>query len=130
MNTQQLDTILVSIKNLEEEKNLVEEKIKEERQKVFQILEDENIRQYKNEVATVSYIEKKIIKIEDKEKLLENIKDLPKYYDVIPEEIIPEHKEINQQFEKDVKIGILKIEGVEVEIKKSPMIRFNKSLIN
>lgn len=120
-----LDTKLQSIKTLEDEKNLLEIKIKDERQDVFNILEKENYKQYKNDLATVSYVERKTIKFKDKEKVLNNIENT-KYFDVIPEEIIPEHKEFSKIFEKDVKSGEVEIVGVEVDVKKSPMIRFAK----
>jgi hypothetical protein len=46
--------------------------------------------------------------------------NLPKYF-----EVIPEHKEIKKTFEDDVKKGQFTVEGVEIEVKKLPMIRFN-----
>jgi len=120
MNNEKLELSLKSIKVLEDEKTLLEEKIKQERSKVFDVLEMENLEQYKSDVATVSYVERKNLVI-DEEEVLEEIKDIPKYFTVIPE-----HKEINKTFKDDVKKGIYKTDAVSMEIKKMPMIRFNK----
>jgi hypothetical protein len=119
---EKLELSLKSIKTLEDEKTLLEEKIKQEREKVFSFLEEENLGQYKSDIATVSYVERKSIKM-DKEKTLEKVleMDIVKYIDVVPE-----HKELSKTFDKDIKDGILEIEGVEVEVKKLPMIRFLK----
>ena len=122
---EKLELELKSIKTLEDEKSLLETQIKEKRENVFDILEKEELKQYKSDIATVSYVERKTIKM-DKEKVLEQIIDLPKYFDTIPEEVIEEHKELNKTFEKDIKDGIFELEGVEVDVKKSPMIRFKK----
>ena len=124
----QLEESLKDIKILNDEMSLLQEKISAERQKVFDVLESENIGQYKCDIATVSYTERKTIKYQDKEMILNKIvsDNLPKYFNVFPEEIIPEHKELNKDFENDIKNGIYKIDGVDVETKKLPMIRFNK----
>jgi len=119
----QLEESLKSIKTLEEEKTLLETKIKEERQNVFNVLESENLAQYKTDIATISYVERKTVKYDNKEEVLKTLeaRNLVKYI-----EVIPEHKEINKDFEKDVKNGIEEFTGVSVDVKKSPMIRFNK----
>jgi hypothetical protein len=121
---QELEQTLNTIKKLEDEKSLLEEKIKSEREKVFNKLEEEQLGQYKSDIATVSYVEKKTLKFEeDKENILQKIEEqgLRKYYD-----IIPEHKELNKTFDKDIKDGKVNLDGVNVEVKKMPMIRFNK----
>jgi hypothetical protein len=98
------------------------------REEIFQIIQDENFDQYKNEFATVSQAVRKTVKIADPESILKKLEKekLVKYFDVIPEQVIPEHKELNKQFQDDVKSGVFEIEGVEVEEKKFPQIRFVK----
>jgi hypothetical protein len=117
-----LDTKLSQLKELEAQIETLSGEKESLRKEVFEIIEAENIGQYKNEVATVSYTERKSVKFtRDVNEILEEIKDLPKYFD-----LVPEHKELNGQFNMDVKEGIFKIEGVEIETKKLPMIRFAK----
>lgn len=121
---EKLNTLLTDIKTLEAEKTLIDEKVKKARQEVFNILEAENMQQYKNpELATVSYVERKTVKYQDREAVLNKLVEmnLPKYF-----EVIPEHKEIKKTFEDDIKKGQFNLDGVEVEVKKLPMIRFNQ----
>jgi septal ring factor EnvC (AmiA/AmiB activator) len=121
-----LDEKLKQLKSLEDQIVLLTSEKEQIRKEAFDIIEAETDGQYKNDIATISKVEKKIIKfIKETDTILEEIKDLPKYYSVIPEEIIPEHKELNKTFEKDVKDGVFKIDGVEVETKTNVMIRFN-----
>ena len=119
MNTQ-IEENLKQLKNLEGEINTLEELKTKIRQDVFETLEKEQMAQYKTKIATVSYTERKTIKM-DTDKVLEQVKDLPKYFDVIPE-----HKELNKKLTEDIKDKTLELEGVELITKKSPMIRFNK----
>jgi hypothetical protein len=125
--TNELDLKLSQLKSLEDNITKLGNEKEELRKEVFAIIETENLDQYKNEVATVSRVEKKTIKfIKDKEDILAEIENqnLVKYLDIIPEEIIPEHKELNKTFDKDIKEGSFVLEGIEVETKLSPMIRF------
>jgi len=126
--TNELDTKLSQLKELETQLNSLNELKEKVRSEVFSIIEEENLAQYKNEVATISRVERKNIKfVKDKEQILADLeeKQLVKYYQVVPQEIIPEHKELSKDFDKDVKDGKLQIEGIELEVKTSPMIRFN-----
>jgi len=119
----ELDQQLNQLKNLESEIKALEDLKTKVRTELFEVLEKEEIGQYKNDIATVSYVERKTVKYEDKENILKKLEEdkLPKYYDVIPET-----KAINKKFEEDIKSGDYKVEGVNVEIKKLPQIRFNK----
>lgn len=127
--TNELDTKLSQLKKLEgeiESLSILKETIRKE---LFEIIESENIGQYKNEIATISKVERKTVKfIKDKDLILQELEDkqLVKYVEYIPEEIIPEHKEFTKDFDKDIKDGKFTVEGVEVEVKTNPMIRFNK----
>lgn len=126
--TQELDSKLEYLKQLEEQLERVSFEKETLRKEVLEILKNENLSQYKNDVATISQVEKKTIKyIKPVEEVLASIEQqkLVKYIEVIPEEIIPEHKLLNKNFEKDVKEGKFILEGIEVETKFSPMIRFN-----
>lgn len=125
--TNELDLKLTQLKTLEDNITKLGNEKEELRKEVFAIIETENLDQYKNEVATVSRVEKKTIKfIKDKEEILAEIENqnLVKYLDIIPEEVIPEHKELNKNFDKDIKEGKFILDGIEVETKLSPMIRF------
>lgn len=119
-----LDIKLKTIKTLEDEKSLIEERIKTEREELFKILETENLKQYKNpEIATVSYVTRKSVVFTDKSKTLEYLKEnhLVKYYETIPAQEV-----ISKKLEDDIKDGTFTIDGVEVKEASSPMIRFNK----
>lgn len=121
--TQELDVKLKQLKQLEDTIKKMSDEKETLRKEVFETLEKENLGQYKSDVATVSQVERKTIRFslpqEDVLKHLEENK-LVKYFT-----IIPEHKEINKQFEKDIKESKFSLEGVSVEVKKLPMIRFN-----
>jgi septal ring factor EnvC (AmiA/AmiB activator) len=117
---EQLEKNLKQLKNLESEISALEELKNKIRGEVFEVLEKEQMSQYKSDIATVSYVEKRTVKY-DKDKALEKVKDLPKYY-----EVVPEHRELNKEFEKDLRDGKIEIDGAEIEVKKMPMIRFAK----
>ena len=113
----QLKTLEDSIKKLEEEKVTL-------REEVFSTLETENLSNYKSDIATISMVERKSVKyITKPEVLINELED--QYVDVIPEEVIAEHKEINKSFTEAVKNGI-KFAGVELEVKENLAIRFVK----
>ena len=126
--TNELEKKISNLKEVEMKISLLEESKKELRNKIFEDLKENDLKTFKNEIATVSYVERKNIKfIKDKEEILKKLQDdkLVKYFSIIPEEIIPEHPEISKEFEKDIKSGIFNIEGIEIETKENPMIRFN-----
>jgi hypothetical protein len=119
-----LNTKLKTIKELEAEKSLIEERIKQERGELFSILEKENLKQYKNpEIATVSYATKKIVTYKDKVSTLEYLKqnNLVKYYETIPAQEV-----ISKNLDEDIKAGTFMVAGAEIKETSSPMIRFNK----
>lgn len=123
-----LETKLSQLKSLEDTIKLVTEQKDALRKEILGILETEKIDQWKNDVATISKVTKNVIKyekpIDEILKELENQK-LFKYFQVIPEEIIPEHKQISKQFEEDVKNKTFQVEGVSIVTTITPMIRFN-----
>lgn len=93
------------------------------RKEVFELVENNNLDQYKNDKATVSYVERKTVKVIDESKLLEQLKEqrIVKYYDVIPA-----REELNANFQKDVKEGVFTSDLVEVAVNKTLAIRFTK----
>lgn len=120
--TNELDTKLSQLKELETQLNSLNELKEKVRAEVFQIIETENLDQYKNDIATISRVERKTVKfIRKPEDILADIEreQLSRYIDVIPE-----RKELNKTFDADIKNGKFKITGVEVETKASQMIRF------
>jgi hypothetical protein len=122
--TEALDLKLTQLKTLEDQLTLLGTEKETLRKEVMEIIKSENLDQYKNDVATISQVERKTLKYtKTPEEILQEIENqkLAKYI-----EVIPEHKGLNKQFEKDVKEGVMKIEGVEIEVSSSPMIRFNK----
>ena len=120
--TEELNEKLAQLKKLEDQIKLLGGEKDALRKEVFATIESEDLGQYKCDIATISRVERKTIKfVKDKEDVLKSLEEsnLVKYF-----EVIPEHKEFSKEFDKDVKAGI-EIEGVEVDIKTSPMIRFN-----
>lgn len=127
--TNELDAKLAFLKEIEARLETLSTEKETVRKEVFELMKAENIGQYKNEIATISKVERKTIKYNiTTEEVLENLEKqkLVKYFTVIPEQVIAEHKELNQQFEKDVKEGVFTLEGIEVKVTESPAIRFNK----
>lgn len=120
--TNELDAKLLLLKELETKLELVSGEKEAVRKEVLEMLKKENIDQYKNDVATISKVERKTIKyILKPEEILADLEkqNLVKYFTVIPE-----HKEFSKQFDKDVKEGLY-TNGVEVTVSETPMIRFN-----
>ena len=125
----QLSTLLIEIKQYEDESKKLSDLISEKRAEVLNELNTQELKQYKDDIATISFTERKTIKYKiEKEELLKKLEEqkLVKYIDIIPEQIIPETKQINKMFEDDIKNGITKFNDVDIEIKEIPMIRFNK----
>lgn len=125
----QLDQNILELKKIEDQITELSSKKEEIRKEIFGTIENEGLTDgYKNELATVSYVERKSIKIADKEKLLEFFKKnkLVKFFDKIPKQIIPEHLELNKEFEKEVKAGLYQNELVEVETSSNLSIKFTK----
>lgn len=118
-----LNEKLAQLKELETTLSNLTNQKDEIRNEVFTILKEQNIGQYKSDIATVSYIQRKAVKYQDKQVVLKQIEEmnLPKYL-----QIIPEHKEINKTFEDDIKNGVFAMDGVTVETNELPQIRFAK----
>lgn len=115
--TNELDTKLGQLKNLEDAIKKLADQKEAIRAEVFEQLEKEDLCQYKNDLATISTVERKTVKYLIKPEEL--IEKLPEQYITV----IPEHKEIAPEFVAAVKNGN-KFEGVELETKESLTIRF------
>lgn len=127
--TEVLNQKLAELKVLEDNLTKLTEEKDAVRKEVLKIFEEGNIAQYKNEVGTISRVEKKTITfVKDKEEVLKEVKanGLDQYITVVPEVVVAEHLELNKSFDEDVKGGVLKLEGVEVKTTLSQAIRFNK----
>jgi hypothetical protein len=125
--TENLEAKLQELKTLEDQLNLVGEQKDKIRKEVLEILQEENIKTFKNDVATISQVERKTITfVTSKESVLERLEkdNNIRFFDVVPEEIIPEHKELNKEFDKAVKSGELAYEDIELKVTYSPMIKF------
>lgn len=119
-----LSKLLIEIKQFEDESKKLSDLISEKRAEVLNELNSQELKQYKDNIATISFTERKTIKYGiNKEDILKKLEEqkLVKYI-----EIIPETKQINKTFEDDIKNGVTNFENVEVETKEIPMIRFNK----
>ena len=120
----EISDLLVSIKEEEAKKTLLEASIKEKRKAVLEELNRNELRQFKNDIATVSYVERKTLKYNvDKAQILQEVEamNLPKYI-----QIIPETKQLNKEFDKAIKEGDLIMDGIEIAVTETPMIRFAK----
>jgi glutamate mutase epsilon subunit len=123
MDTQILDQKIKELAELEakiSDLNTIKDALRKE---VFAIIEASNLEQYKSEKATVSYVERKSIKIKDEEQLLKDLEaqQIVKYY-----QVIPEHKELNKKFQEDIKQGVFQHDLVEVTTSKNLAIRFKE----
>lgn len=120
--TNELDTKLSQLKELENRITALTSEKETVRKETLEIISKENLAQYKNDIATISKVEKKNIKFNrPEEEILSELEQqkLVKYFDVIPE-----HKELNKKFDKDIREGNFTVEGIEIETKETIMIRF------
>ena len=118
-----INETLVQIRNLDRKKEYLEFEIKEKREKIFQLLKQENLKQFKTGVATVAYTKRQTLNKYDEKDVLEQLRAKPeneRFYDTVPE-----HVELNKTFTDSIKNGTLKVDGVECTTKELPMIRFN-----
>lgn len=114
---------ILELSSVEKQINKLAKQKDELRKEIFGIIENEGLTDgYKNDVATVSYVERKTVKIKDENKLLEDLatQRVVKYY-----EEIPAHVELTPKFSKDVKEGLFNHPEVEVETSNNLAIRFN-----
>jgi hypothetical protein len=120
---QTIDKRILELKGVEKAiENLTKQK-EDLRKEIFGIVENEGLTDgYKNEDATVSYVERKAVKIKDEQKLLDDLikQKVVKYF-----KEVPAHLEITTQLTKDVKEGVFSHPEVEVETSNNLAIRFN-----
>lgn len=121
MNT--IDQRILELKTIGTQQKALAEKEGELRKEIFGIIENEGLTDgYKNDYATVSYVERKSVKIKDEKKLMD---DLAKQKIVIYVQEIPAHLELTPKFTKDVKEGKFIHPEVELELANNLAIRFN-----
>jgi hypothetical protein len=121
---QQLDSRILELKTVASKIAELQTQEEEMRREIFGIIENEGLTDgYKNELATVSYVERKTVKIKDQTKLLEDLEKqkIVKYY-----EEIPAHVELTPKFTKDIKEGLFHHPEVTVETANNLAVRFNK----
>lgn len=119
-----LDQKIAEYSQIEAQIAVLTEKKEELRKEIFGYMEDNGLTEgYKNEQATVSYVQRKAIKIKDEAILL---KDLVKQNIVRYFSVIPKHLELTKEFEKDVKDGKFKHELIDVEVSPNVQVRMNR----
>lgn len=116
----ELSELLAEIAELENSKSLIDNTIKEKRNTLMDLIEKNEIKTYKDDVATLSYVQRKSVKYENKADILYRLKEegLEKY--------IETKEDIGKNLEKDIKDGKFTFKGVSIETKEYPQIRFNK----
>lgn len=122
-----IDIKLYELKQIEGLISEMGEKKEVLRKEIFGFIEDNGLTDgYKNDIATVAYVNRKTVKIKDQEKLLKFLakNKLTKYFEVIPEQIIPEHEELKPELTKDIKDGKFEHSEVEMEIANNLMVKF------
>lgn len=125
---ERIEQQLIELKTIDSTIEGLTKQKEELRKEIFGYIEDNGLTDgYKNDIATVSYVERKSVKIKDTDKLLKELEDqkLVKYFEVVPQQIIPEHKELKPSFTKDVKDGKYQSDLVEVETSNNLAVRFN-----
>jgi hypothetical protein len=125
---EQLDARLLELKGISERIEKLQAEENEIRKEVFGIVENEGLTDgYKNDLATVSYVERKTVKIADQDSLLKLLREekLVKYYVEVPEVVVPAHAELKPELTKDVKAGKFSAPGIDVETATNLAVRFN-----
>lgn len=125
---ERIDQQLLELKTIETQIEALTKQKEEVRKEVFGYIEDNGLTNgYKNEIATVSYVERKTVKIKDEVKLLEELKKekLVKYFEEVPEVVIPAHLEAKPLLTKEIKEGKFTHEEVEVTTASNLAVRFN-----
>lgn len=120
--TKEFTDKLKNLKEIEDKLTLISAEKEAARKEVLELLKKSEIRQFKNEIATISYMERKTISYA--RPVEEIIADLEKQGCKSYIETIPEHKELSKLFDNDVKDGAFKVDGVEVKITETPLIKF------
>jgi hypothetical protein len=119
----QLDAKLNALADLEAQITALTEKRNEQRADIQKDFEQANLKQFKTDRATVSYVERKNVKVLDEDRLLADLEkgNVVRYF-----KVVPEHKELTPDFMKDVKAGAFTHEAVAVEEAQTLQIRFAK----
>lgn len=87
-----METIDIKLHELKQLDSLIAEMTEKKellRKEIFGYIEDNGLTDgYKNDIATVSYVERKTVKIKDQEKLMKYLEKnkLVKYFEVVPEQ--------------------------------------------
>lgn len=124
MDTKELDKKIQNLSGIETriaELNLLRDELRGE---IFKSLEENNVEQYKNDQATISYVERKTVKILDEEKLLDSItrQKIVKFYTDVPQ-----HLELNTKaLTEAVRKGTFTHELIEVTESKGLAITLKK----
>ncbi len=122
MDTKIIDKKLTELNKIEETitaLNYSKKLLRDEVSKLTSDIEEP----YRNDLATLSYAVEKTVVITDEEKLL---KDLQKRKLVKYLEIVPQHAEINDKLEEEVKEGKFKHKLIKIEFNKRLVITFKK----
>lgn len=117
-----IDERILELKSVEKDLAELNDKKESLRKEIFGIIENEGLTDgYKNKEATVSYVERRTVKIKDEAKLLEDLtsQKIVKYY-----QEIPTHFEFTEKLKKDAKEGVFSHPEIEVEIGNNLAIRF------
>lgn len=120
---EQIDARIFELKGIEQQIQTLDKQKEELRKEIFGIIENEGLTDgYKNKDATVSYVERKTVKIKDEKKLLDDLtaQKIVKYF-----QEIPTHYELTPTFNKDIKDGVFKHPEVEIQVSNNLAIRFN-----
>lgn len=122
-----LDSKLSRLKELQQEIDSLEAVKTQVRAELLDLLKEEELKSYKSDIATLTFVERKSIKIDDREKVIGHLlsNGLTNFLELVPEKIEAEHYELNKDFDDRVKKGHLIIEGVEVVVTELPQIKFN-----
>jgi len=119
----QIDNRILELKSVEQKMEELANQKDDLRREIFGFIENEGLTDgYKNKIATVSYVERKTVKIKDEHKLL---KDLEKQKIVTYYKQVPAHLELTDKFTKDIKAGLFHHPDVSLETSNNLAIRFN-----
>lgn len=119
---QTIDQNLFELKTIETQLEALSGKKDELRKEIFGYIENNGLTDgYKNEIATIAYVERKSVKIKDEESLLKDLKKdkIVKYY-----KEIPKHYELTAELTKDIKAGVFSHPEIEMTNSQGLQIKF------